>query len=83
MAQTLTKRAQVLLTRREYARLEAIAKKQGKTISMLIREAVQKFYGWDGTGRKRRVEAVQRLATLALPVADWDIMEREIGFMSR
>ena len=75
---TLTRRAQALLTEEQYAQLEAIARECDESISTLIREAVKQVYLMN-VERERRVEAVQRMAEMNLPVSEWEEMEEEIG----
>ncbi|MBI4757549.1 MAG: ribbon-helix-helix protein, CopG family [Chloroflexi bacterium] len=72
---TLTKRVQVLLEPPQFARLEEIAKVRKSSVGALIREAVGKEYF--RTDRKERLAAVERMAAMTLPVADWEQMERE------
>lgn len=72
---TLTKRVQVLLEPPQFARLEEIAKVRKSSVGALIREAVEKEYF--RTDRKERLAAVERMAAMTLPVADWEQMERE------
>ncbi len=72
---TLTKRVQVLLEPPQFARLEEIAKARKSSVGALIREAVGKEYF--RTDRKERLAAVERMAAMTLPVADWEQMERE------
>lgn len=72
---TLNKRVQVLLSPGQYARLKEIARARGKSVGSLIRQAVQKQYL--DTSREERLDAVEELAGLRLPVSDWEQMERE------
>lgn len=71
----LTRRVQVLLSPQQYERLAALSRARGTSVGALIREAVEKlFLQADETERQ---EAVRRMSTLQLPVADWEQMERE------
>ena len=72
---TLTKRVQVLLDPFQYQRLDEIARQRNRSVGALIREAVDRVYLQ--TAVDERLEAVQALAAMHLPVADWDQMERE------
>jgi len=71
---TLTKRVQLLLSPRQHERLEALARVRGTSVSALIRDAVEALYFSD---EAERLQAVQEMAALKLPVADWEQMERE------
>jgi hypothetical protein len=72
---TLNKRVQVLFSAAQYARLREIARARGESIGSLVRQAVQKQYL--DTSREERLAAVDEMATLRLPVSDWEQMERE------
>jgi len=74
---TYTKRVQAVLTDEQFALLNKLAAESGKTISMLIREAVQKIYLEEAV-RERREDALNSLLSLEAPVADWEKMEDEI-----
>jgi len=74
---TYTKRAQAVLTDEQYALLSELSTESGKTISHLIREAVQKVYLEEVT-QERRQAALESLLSLEAPVADWEQMEAEI-----
>lgn len=71
------KRVQAVLTEEQFALLNELAAESGKTISMLIREAVEKVYLEEAV-QERRADALQKLLSLEAPVADWEIMEDEI-----
>lgn len=71
----LTKRVQVLFSPAQYARLQEIARSRGESIGSLVRRAVQQQYL--DTSRTERLAAVEQMATLRLPVTDWEQMERE------
>jgi predicted transcriptional regulator len=72
---TLTKRVQVFLNPFQYQRLDEIARQRNRSMEALIREAVDQVYLQSTTDE--RLEAVQALAAMQLPVADWEQMERE------
>ncbi len=71
----LTKRVQVLLNPFQYQRLDEIAQQRNRSMEALIREAVDQVYLQSTIDE--RLEAVQALAAMQLPVADWEQMERE------
>lgn len=72
---TFTKRVQVLFSPREFSRLQAIAREQGESLGALIRKAVETVYLKHE--EQARLDAVQRMAAMRLPVTDWEQMERE------
>ena len=71
----LTARVQVLFDPVQVARLQALAESEGRSVGALIREAVERAYL--DPDRAARLDAVEQMARLALPVADWQQMERE------
>ena len=72
---TLSERVQVLFSAAQLARLRAIAAERGASLGSLIREAaVETYLVHEQTDR---LEAVERMAELELPVADWEQMEQE------
>ena len=71
----LSARVQVLFDPAQVARLHAIAESEGRSVGALIREAVERTYL--DRDRAERVAAVDQMARLSLPVADWEQMERE------
>jgi len=72
---TLTRRVQILLSRQQHERLEALARARDVSVGELIRRAVEETYV--AATPDERVDAVKRMAALRLPVADWEQMERE------
>lgn len=72
---TLTKRVQVLLSPEQWSRLQAIAHAQRRSLGALVRKAVEEVYLQPEECGK--LAAVERMAALRLPVADWEQMERE------
>jgi predicted DNA-binding protein len=70
-----TERTQVLLSPEQLARLKRMARREGRSVGAVIRDAVDAYSG--GT-MDRRQEALERLFALEAPVADWDIMKAEI-----
>ena len=72
---SLTQPVQVIFSRDQFARLQAIAQTQGESLDALIREAVKKVYLEHDS--QERLEAVRRMAAMSLPVANWEQMERE------
>jgi predicted DNA-binding ribbon-helix-helix protein len=71
----LTKRVQVLLDPFQYQRLDEIARQRNCPIEMLIREAIDQVYLHNAI--EERLEAVQTLAAMQLPVTDWEQMAQE------
>ena len=70
----LSKRVQVLLPPPLWERLRQIAREQERSFGSLVREAIQKVYF---PSEMNPLEAVQQMAAMELPVADWDQMELE------
>lgn len=71
----LTKRSQVLLEEEQYKKLEKLAKQKKVSVGALIRAAIEKVYH---LGKKDRIQAVQKIAAMDLPVDDWEKIEKEI-----
>jgi predicted DNA-binding protein len=70
-----SERTQVLLTPEQASRLKRIARREGRSVGAVIREAVDEYVG--GTF-DRRQEALERLFAIGAPVADWEVMKAEI-----
>jgi hypothetical protein len=65
----------VLVAPEQLVRLKGLARRRHSSVGALIREAVEAVYF--GEDVDRRLAAVERLAAMRLPVADWEQMERE------
>ena len=74
MASPVT-RIEIMFSSEQIAYLQSIARTKGKSLEVLVREAVEKLYL--ERRQQERLEAVQRMAAMNLPVADWEQMERE------
>jgi hypothetical protein len=74
---TLTHKIQVLLDDEQHRALLALAKAQGKALSVLLREAVVEQL-LKKARRTARQKAFEEIAAMQLPVADWSKMEEEI-----
>jgi len=74
---TYTCRVQTVLTEEQYSLLQSLSEERGKSVSELIREAIEQVYLEEAV-RQRRQAAVERLLALNAPVADWEQMEEEI-----
>jgi predicted DNA-binding protein len=72
-----TQRVQAVLSEEQYEALSRLSEEQGKPLSVLIREAVEKVY-LEEMDRARRRAALERLLSLEAPIADWEQMEEEI-----
>jgi hypothetical protein len=72
----LTRKVQISLSSEQYKKLHAASKKKGISIPALIREAVTQLYLQAGPAEER-LKAVRRMASMDLPVAGWEQMERE------
>lgn len=72
-----TKRVQTVLTTEQYELLLQAAHQAGKTVSALVREAIE--VGLLAQEARRRSErAFKKLVSLDAPVSDWKRMESEI-----
>lgn len=72
----LTKRAQILFPKDKYALLEKVAYKQKKSVSSLVREAVEEKYL--AKEAQKKDEIINRIKKMNLPVGDPEEMEEEI-----
>ena len=72
-----TKRVQAVLTEEQHAALSRLSLELGKSVSLLIREAIERVY-FEQAQRDRRRAALARLLSLDAPVAEWEQMEAEI-----
>ena len=73
-----TKRVQAVLTEEQYKLLQDLAQEQGKSLSVLIREAVELEYFQKSLLKQRR-QALKHLLSMAAPVSDWRQIESEIN----
>jgi len=71
------KRVQTVLSAEQYELLLQVAKKKQKTVSALVREAVETEC-LDEELRVTRKHALEDLLSLDAPVSDWEKMETEI-----
>ncbi len=65
---------EVLQSPHWYEQLQVVARKRGVSVADLIRDILEASEAYTTT---RRLEAVERLAQMSLPVDDWEQMERE------
>lgn len=71
----LSKKTTILLTPDLHDKLSRLASNKGISLGEVIRQACEKQYGI--TSMSDRVDAVRRLAALALPVGDVATMKDE------
>ena len=69
-----TRRAEVALEPEAFERLEERAAREGVSVTELIRRAVDTFL----SATEVRRSAVGRIASLGIPIEDWDRLEQEI-----
>ena len=69
-----TKRAQILMEPAEYEQLEVLAAREGVSVADLVREAVRERYL---NTPPRKIEVAARITAMALPVAEWEDIDRE------
>ncbi len=74
--QTRSKRQQIRAPPALLDRLRTLARERRTSVAELIRSAVQRTYCGDHPAATP-LDAVRRLATLDLPVSDWQQMEAE------
>ena len=72
-----TRKAQVLLSAEQYGLVERYAREQGKAVSSVLRESLERTL-LAALGQRHREAALQRLTNQELPVADWETIEREL-----
>jgi len=72
-----TKRVQTVLTEDQHEALSQLSVEQGKPVSLLVREAIERTY-FEQANLARRRAALASLLALQAPVADWEQMEEEI-----
>ena len=73
----LNKKTTILFPPKLYQQLEKVAKKERTSVAHLIREAAIQRYLLPS--RKERLEAIEAIAAMQLPVSDWPQIEREIA----
>lgn len=69
------KRTQILFSEDQYAKLKELSFKKNKSVSLLVREAV------DNTFTKTKIDKkniVDNITKLNLPVSDWETMKKEV-----
>ena len=74
---SLTKKTTILFAPKIYRQLEQLAKEQGTSVAHLVRQAAIQCYLVPNP--RTRLEAVEALAAMELPVTDWPKMEEEIA----
>jgi hypothetical protein len=70
-----SERTQVLLSPQQVERVQRIARREGKSVGAVIRDAVD-AYTWTPDDRRRA--AIDRMMALELPVDDWEVMKAQI-----
>ncbi len=74
MADKINRRTQVLLTEKQYLKLQELSIERKESMGYLIREAVDQVF--IKTTDKKKV--IDRISSLNLPVDDWEKMKEEI-----
>jgi hypothetical protein len=77
VVRTATKKAQVILSVEQYELVRAYAEGQGKPVSLVLREFLERTILAD-LKQQRAEAAYQRLIHQELPVADWEEIERDL-----
>ena len=70
-----SERTQVLLSKEQLALLKRAARRDGRSVGAVIRDAIDAYT--IGTADRRR-EAITHLLGLEAPVDDWEVMKTEI-----
>lgn len=70
-----TERTQVLLSKEQVARLKRAARREGRSVGAVIRDAVDAY---TTSSLDRRRDAVRHLLAMEAPVDDWEVMKGEI-----
>lgn len=71
----LSKKTTILFSPDLHERLVRLADRRGTSLGQLVREACEAQYG--SVPPEERMEAVEELGRMSLPVASPDVMERE------
>jgi len=71
-----SRKAQVVLTDRQYDLVKREARDTGKSISCILREGLEESLR--ELEQRRKDEALERLTSLNAPVDDWPVMKEEI-----
>jgi hypothetical protein len=72
-----TRKAQVVLSAEQYDLIEGYAREQGKPVSSILRESLERTL-LAALDKRRREAALRRLTNQDLPIADWETIEREL-----
>jgi len=70
------KKTTMLFEENMYKKLQEKSKMENLSIGELVREAVTNYYGIKSS--KEKMEALEKLGKMNLPVADYDEMEKDI-----
>ena len=70
------KKTTMLFEENMYKKLQEKSKMENLSIGELVREAVTNYYGIKSS--KEKMEALEKLGKMNLPVSDYDEMEKEI-----
>jgi hypothetical protein len=66
----LSKRVEILFDPKQYAELERVAQRDGKSVGALIREAVEREYLH--ASREERQAALKALLSIKLEIGSWE-----------
>ena len=69
-----SERTQVLLSPEQVERLKRLARRDGRSVGAVIRDAVDAYT----LGTADRHAAIERLLSMEAPVDDWEVMKAEI-----
>lgn len=69
-------RVDILLEKEQVVLLKKLSREQDKSVSELIRDAVERHYA--RPGKEQKLDSVGKLSALKAPVSSWKQMEKEI-----
>jgi len=75
MDKNLHARLEIRLDPEYLAKLKAEAKEKNTSVGSLVRESIENRYQ---ITNEDRIKAVEKMATINAPVADWEQMKKEI-----
>lgn len=74
----LSKRLEVRLDEQRFKMLEDESRRRGRSVSELVREAIDTCYPAREERVSKKLKAVEELGKVKAPVSDWEQMEEEI-----
>jgi hypothetical protein len=72
-----SRKAHVVLSAEQYELIKGYAREQGKAVSSILRESLERTL-LAALEKRRREAALRRLTNQDLPITDWESIEREL-----